>query len=611
MKKNITSGLYAAIDIGTKSVKAIVIEVNNNSKRLVKTKSIELDSIDSTTSENFYKKNVKEAINKLANDLELSKCIKIISLFYNRELQVKLLDLPSTVKLDQLDQILPWEAKKLLSAHYKEEEYTYSYSITQENPVSLILAVTPTSLLKAHLELFDGTGIKPDPVYTNVFAALALQSIVDIAGLPALSIVDFGYSGTHLNIYSSGKIKFYRYIPTGTSELSNPPNDNELEMYSQKIRFSFDYFRAVSKLSQVDALFFIGGGITIPNVMNYEQNYFAPTKINPLDVSSAIDISPVISANENITTKQEKSLNLLPFIPSIGSCLADFRDNSESMDLLSIIKQQEKEAQLAKLANTIPLVLGIISVIIATTIIFFQYSDSNRKLDNIKKELELVRNEYNEYSIKVSSKKSSNESNQIKLSKESFNVVKPIIDSKDSLRNLFQIINKEATKDIQITEILIRNNQEAESIFLKSKEEIEAEKLESSQNDIKDDKNITVKTNKVSKDSYDIFAEPENQIKQDNHKKESKKKFVVKNTNSISEPLSESQIKEDFDGNIAIIHGFALNSIEVSKFSDALTTNPQNDVNIPQPSALLRYTSINMRENEDGTVEFLLKGELK
>ena len=29
MKKNITSGLYAAIDIGTKSVKAIVIEVNN------------------------------------------------------------------------------------------------------------------------------------------------------------------------------------------------------------------------------------------------------------------------------------------------------------------------------------------------------------------------------------------------------------------------------------------------------------------------------------------------------------------------------------------------------------------------------------------------------
>ena len=128
MNKTITSGLYAAIDIGTKSVKAIVIEVNLNSKRLLKTQSIDLDIIDNLATENSYKNQVSKAISKLTEDLELSKCQKIVTLFYNRDLQVKLLDLPSTVNIDQLDQILPWEAKKLLSSHYKEEEYVYLFA---------------------------------------------------------------------------------------------------------------------------------------------------------------------------------------------------------------------------------------------------------------------------------------------------------------------------------------------------------------------------------------------------------------------------------------------------------------------------------------------------
>ncbi|MBP5468959.1 MAG: hypothetical protein J6Z11_06900, partial [Candidatus Riflebacteria bacterium] len=306
MNKKITPGLYGTIDIGTKSVKAIVVEFDSKgNKRLLNTASVDLAPFDTFVNEEEYNQQITEAISNLTNNLDLQKCRKIISLFYNRDLQVKLLDLPSSVKADQLAQVLPWEAKKLLSPHYKEEPFTYSYCITRGNPLSIALAVVPLPLLNAHLKRFENTGIKPDSVYTDVFSTLALQPIVDIAGLPALSIVNFGHTGTHLNIFSAGKLKFYRYIPTGTSELTNPPRENELEMFSQKIRFSFDYFRAVSKLNQVDALFFMGGGSARPEVLNYEQIYFSPKNINYVDVSSEIEIIPVISVNinDNITTE--------------------------------------------------------------------------------------------------------------------------------------------------------------------------------------------------------------------------------------------------------------------------------------------------------------------
>ena len=127
MSKKPTPGLYGVIDIGTKTVKAIVIEANNKGLRLLNIESVEIASFDTFTDEDRYDDQIREAISKLANNLNLTKCKKIISLYYNRELQVKLLDFPNTVGTEQLNQALPWEAKKLLSPHYKDEQFTYSY----------------------------------------------------------------------------------------------------------------------------------------------------------------------------------------------------------------------------------------------------------------------------------------------------------------------------------------------------------------------------------------------------------------------------------------------------------------------------------------------------
>ena len=616
MNKKLTPGLYGTIDIGTKSVKAIVIEINSKGKRLLKTESVDLTPFDTFVKEEEYNKQITEAISNLANSLDLQKCKKIISLFYNRDLQVKLLDLPSSVKADQLDQVLPWEAKKLLSPHYKEGPFTYSYCITRGNPLSIALAVVPLPLLNAHLKLFENTGIKPDSVYTDVFSSLSLQPIVDIAGLPALSIVNFGHSGTHLNIFSAGKLKFYRYIPTGTSELTNPPRENELEMFSQKIRFSFDYFRAVSKLNQVDALFFMGGGSAIPEVLNYEQNYFSPTKINSVDVSSEIDISPILSVNIGDNINSENNLSLLPYVPAIGGCLADFREDSENLDLLTLIKKEEKEKNLEKIADTVPVILGIIAFLIVSTFLYYSYTEKEAELGNLIIEAEDLDKKLNEANEIFGKKNATEKANPIKLSKNSLELVKPIISSKDSLNYLIKIINKIKPKSLEIAEILVRNQQEAEQIYLKTKEEMENDIMGSDfSEETNTDDDYSEPSKSESIDSYDIFSEPEEETKP-KPKTIKKKSKQIKTKPAIYEsklstPISEQQIKEDFSGKFVIIHGFADNSIDVSDFSDGLTTNPVDTQGKVLPSALLRYIGINLRKTDNNKVEFLLKGELK
>ena len=567
MTKRLNPGLYAAIDVGTKSVKAVVIEVNDKTKRLLNAESIELSAFDLFTNEQDFNKQITDSISKLVEKLELKKCQKIISLFYNREFQVKLIDFPNTVKIEQLNSMLFWEAKKLLSSHYKEEEFTYSYCITKRNPLSVVLAVVPQTLLNAHMKLFENTGITPESVYTDVFASLALQPIIDIAGLPALSIVNFGHSGTHLNIFSAGKLKFYRFIPTGTSEMTNPPRESELEVYSQKIRFSFDYFRAVSKLTQIDALFFMGGGSAIQNVLNYEQSYFAPTKINSLDISSEIDISPIISENLNEETNTENSLKLLAFTPAIGGCLADFREDSEDLDLLTLIKNKEKGKRLAKLAQTLPALVGIIALLIGLSSIYFLYTNKKEKLDNLSIEKSSIDSQIEMNNAKIDSLSSQKSKYNLKLCPESMKLIKPIAASKYKISNLFIRTMSLRPKEMKIDDILIRNKNEAEQINLKS------------ENNDNNSENL-----ELDKTSPYISL--------------------------LSSEINEDQIKEDISGNIAIIHGYADSPEQISKFSESLNSDytDRNDRTIPK--VLKRYISINMRKTRNRRIEFLLKGEL-
>lgn len=568
MKKT-SPGLYCVFDIGAAAIKAVVIEVNDAGKRLINTETEAFEQSGSFSSEEEYMEQVTEKLSELAQKLPLAKCKKIASTFYNRELQVKIIDMPDQVKPEQLEQVLPWEAKKLLSSHYKEQPFAFSYSIIKERPMSIALAVIPQQLLENHLAVFNNAGIKIDSVYTDVFSAMALQPIVDLAGLPALSIVNFGYSGTHVQIFSTGKLKFYRFIPSGTAEMGNPPRESDLEMYSQKIRFSFDYFRAVSKLSQVDNLYFMGGGCAYDEVLPFEQTYFNPTKVHGLDVSSAMDISPIMSANKDESVAAaDKTKGLLPYIPAIGACLAAMNPESDTMDLKTQFNKQERTKNIEKLLQTLPYVLAALGIIISFSILTAMYSAKKAELDDVNLKLGMNQNEISACEIKMVSLGTTENEEQLLLSPQSKKVVEPIISHKYAYANLFIKIMACRQPGMKITDVLLRNNAEAEDIALKD------------END-------------------NTFGE--------NQEEDNK---LAPYTSKFTTALSEQQIKEDFTGNIAIIHGIAETPEAVCVFSEALAKNakPEN-MKKALPPVIKRYLSINTRKSGK-RIEFLLKGEL-
>lgn len=572
MRKKIASGLYATIDIGTTSVKTIVVEVTDKGKRLLKVASESINLPNQSNDEESHNKQITEAISKLTKDLELNKCQKISSVYNNRELQVKIIDLPSQVKKDQLSNVLVWEAKKLLSSHYKEQEFAFAYSIIKEEPFSVALAVVPQVLLENHIKLFEGTGIKPSSVYVDVFSALALRPIVDIAGLPALSILNFGNTGTHLQIFSAGKLKFYRFIPSGTQEMSNPPKESELEIYFQKIRFSFDYFRAVSKLSQVDTIYFMGGGSQHDQVIPYAKNYFNPTQIHILDVSSTLDISPIISSiMDDKTPANSSSSKILSYVPAIGACLADFDKNADSMDLMTRLNSIEKEKKRENLVRVLPAVVATLVVIICFITLFSIRQNKVEELKQANLQIESLKSIIESNNTVIKNIISKRPKHQTNLCLNSKMLVEPVIKKKVALFNLFAMIMNLKGEDISISDILIRNRQEAEQIELKQEEK-------------------------------DIFGDGIEDIEKD-----PQEQFISKLTSAIN----EEQIKDDFDGKIIIIHATARSYDQISSFTNGLSSYTKDSQNRIRPKVINRIISLKTQKISRGRIEFLLKGEYK
>ena len=115
MKKKLKTGLFVSFDIGSVSIKATVVEVNEKGRRLSTTEEELLKPLAAYPGEEEFRGQIVDALKNLASRLPLKQCSAVTALYSNRELQVKIIELPSQVQADQLDNLLNWEAKKLLS----------------------------------------------------------------------------------------------------------------------------------------------------------------------------------------------------------------------------------------------------------------------------------------------------------------------------------------------------------------------------------------------------------------------------------------------------------------------------------------------------------------
>ena len=560
MSKALQDGLYAAFDLGSFSLKAAVVEVNNQTPRLAAIEEENLKPIGDFPSEEDFRNYLIETVMNLSTRLPVKECKKISLLFSNREMQVKIIELPSQVQAEQIEKILNWEAKKLLSPAFRDEPYAYSFRLVKESPFTVALAVVPQRFLERFVEIFEQAGLEIDAAYAEVFAAHSLEEAVDNTGLPAFSLVNFGQSGTHLQIFSSGELKFYRFIPSGMGEMSSPPKEGELEMYSQKIRFSFDYFRAVSKLSQIDAVFFMGGGAAQPNILPFERTYFSPTRINIVDVSATIDISPILPEISDNSPPEEKQRRLLPFLPAIGTTLSLFSRYSDSMNFAKRLRAKKKEKRLQELSRSAPVLIGIIGIALVIIILSMSKQKLDTELKDINRKFELAKIDSDATNIKIARYRAANDTG-VRLSPAARKALAPLMARQHSMAHVLFYVASSRPENLTVSEVLIRNHVEAENISL--------ENLQNQQNE------------------YGSESDTQTEGSE----------FLSKLS---TESGAADQYNEGLGGKILIIRGTCSNNEELAKFS----------TQICEKKLCKRLKSVVSQKRTKSSVEFLIKGEM-
>ncbi len=561
MKNKRPNGLYVSFDIGTVSIKAAVLEIRDAGQRLAEIEEEALKPVSAFPGEDEHRAQVVESRKSLATRLPIKEARSVSALFANRELQVKIIELPSQVQSDQVAKILNWEAKKLLSPNFRDEPYAFAYKVIRQNPFSVALAVIPQRLLEKFTDLFDDAGVKLDGAYGEIFAAQSLKDIIDISGLPALSIVNLGQTGTHLQIFAAGELKFYRFIPSGLSEMSVPPKDNELEMYSQKIRFSFDYFRAVSKLNQIDSLFFMGGGAAQPSILPFERSYFNPTRVNIVDISSGIDISLLLpDIGENVPA-EEKQRRLLPFVPAIGAMLAGLSADAGGMNLSAQLKSKKREKRLQELSRYLPVWVGGIGILIAAAVLFMMKGQLHKEMQVIDEQLTQTRIFSEAANIKIAKYRSAADLG-VKLSPMAQKALEPVVKNVLTLDTALKIIASSKPDGLGLEESLVRNHQEAENISFE---------------------NQPTEASDGNGGNTETSEEPQ----------------AMFQSKLISGGNDTEQLREGLVGKILIIKGTALSHEELGKFTENLSAR----------KLVSRYKTILSRKSPRG-LDFLLKGEM-
>jgi len=385
MKRNRPDGFYAAFDLGTFAVKAVVIERRQARDRLFVVEEESLRPVAEFPGESEYRDYQIQALRTIAARLPLKDCVEVAALFNSRELQVKIAELPAQIHRDQIDGVLWFEARKLLSPNFKQEPFILGYRILRDSPPTALITCVPQSLLVRFTDLYEAANIKLTGAYSEVFASFALREAQEAGARPTLAFANIGHSSTHLTIFAAGELKFYRHIPAGMNEIPALAESQDLDVYFQKIRFSFDYFRAVSKLGQIDEIRFIGGGPGRGEFLGHAREYFAPTQTGPLDISSRLDVATVLSPGTASMGPNEAATRLLPYLPSIGTLLAHLDADGASNDLFGRLLEGRRAAAIGRLTGQVPLFGGIIGLLLIVLAMLSVRSGLSAQLEEIQR----------------------------------------------------------------------------------------------------------------------------------------------------------------------------------------------------------------------------------
>jgi type IV pilus assembly protein PilM len=233
------------LDIGTSSIKAVLLKVAKEEVELVNAGMVELH-LDPTVGNKEKRAKVIEGIKRLLEENEIKARDAVIAV-PGQSVIVRHLRLPAGAR-ERLSQVIKFEAQNQIPFPLDKVGMDYQALPGKEGEeVKVILAAMKRELVDDHLALVEGVGLRCEAIDIS---SLALYNALRFKSPPkeaeVVALIDIGATTTDISIHQDGILEFTRSAPVAGNDLT--------EIVQTKLGVSFSEAEKL-KREEGDALF--------------------------------------------------------------------------------------------------------------------------------------------------------------------------------------------------------------------------------------------------------------------------------------------------------------------------------------------------------------------
>ena len=233
------------LDIGTSSLKAILLKVTKEEIELVNAGMVELH-LDPTVENKEKRARVIEGIKKLLEENGI-KTREVVTAVPGQSVIIRHLKLPPGARA-RLDQVIKYEVQNQIPFPLDKVGMDYQALPGKEGEeVKVILVAMKKELIDDHLALVEEAGLKPETIDVSSLALYnALRFKKPSKEAEVVALIDIGATTTDISIHRDGILEFTRSAPVAGNDLT--------EVVQTKLGVSFSEAEKLKK-EEGDALF--------------------------------------------------------------------------------------------------------------------------------------------------------------------------------------------------------------------------------------------------------------------------------------------------------------------------------------------------------------------
>ncbi|MFQ5637802.1 MAG: type IV pilus assembly protein PilM [bacterium] len=220
VKSLFTSPPLIGLDIGTSSVKYVVLKRNSRGLTLMSCGIRALPSELSKTDQREREAALSELLIK-HTALNTTKDALITSAVYGLNVLFQNLQLPPTAR-KELEKVVPWACRKDFPFPIEETVFQFETlnPATKDNKLEVFVIAVQKKLIESHIEILERAQIIPKKVSTVPVALWNLFLAKDKDNKQCHALIDIGATSSHIVFVNQGELQFARHISIGGDDFT-------------------------------------------------------------------------------------------------------------------------------------------------------------------------------------------------------------------------------------------------------------------------------------------------------------------------------------------------------------------------------------------------------